>query len=265
VNPFTVKNIKSLIVLTAVLVAVMLMITPTLAIYADNIQTSAPRIKIREGTSTNWSGYASVSNINKPANNFVTDVKGSWTVPTLTCGSSATYSAIWVGIDGYTSNTVEQLGTEQDCSGGTQQNYVWYEMYPKNSYNVSNFPIYPGDVMTAEVKYTGSGKFQLSITDTTHPNSFSQPFTSKSAKISSAEWVMEAPWWGGVLPLANFGTVTFTNAQYKDSAGNAFAIDGKGAGTYDAITMNDPSGGHSTPSGLTNAGPSSSFSMSYTP
>jgi hypothetical protein len=66
---------------------------------------SAPRIHVRDGrhsTSTNWSGYASTGTT-------YNDVKGSWTQPTASCSSGQTaYSSFWVGIDGDTTNTVEQ-------------------------------------------------------------------------------------------------------------------------------------------------------------
>jgi hypothetical protein len=49
----------------------------------------------------------------------VTDVTGSWTVPAVDCtspnGTPNGYSSFWVGIDGYGSNTVEQIGTDSDC------------------------------------------------------------------------------------------------------------------------------------------------------
>src|ERR1700721_1083408 len=60
-------------------------------------------------TSTNWSGYAAASG---------------------TCSGSAKYSSFWVGLDGYNSSTVEQTGSEVDCSGSTPEYYSWYEMYP---------------------------------------------------------------------------------------------------------------------------------------
>src|SRR5690348_12679669 len=68
----------------------------------------SPRIKLRDGVSTNWSGYAAQTNLTSPLSNAVTDVKGSWTVPTLSCTGTNTYSSVWVGIDGYSDNTVEQ-------------------------------------------------------------------------------------------------------------------------------------------------------------
>ena len=52
-------------------------------------------------------------------------------MPTVS-GSGPTYSSVWVGIDGYSSNTVEQIGTEQDVSAnGKTSYYAWYEMYPQ--------------------------------------------------------------------------------------------------------------------------------------
>jgi hypothetical protein len=167
----------------------------------------APRIPFRFGTSTNWCGYvADGSN--------VTDVKGTWTVPGITpggCGNS--YSAAWVGIDGDNSNTVEQCGTEQDSSG---QYYAWYEMYPKGSATVG--PVSPGDVITAEVKSMGSGSFLLTMT---RNGAMILKTTQKlnQARRTSAEWIMEAPWSGGVLPLADFGTMGFSGCQSTGSTG----------------------------------------------
>jgi len=66
-------------------------------------------------TSTNWSGYAAQTNLNNPQSGAVTGVGGSWIVPTV-MGNG--YSAVWVGIDGYSSPTVEQLGTEEDIVNG---------------------------------------------------------------------------------------------------------------------------------------------------
>jgi len=257
----TSNKINAVAVLTSVLIMAMIMTTPLVS--ADNVQ-SAPRIKLKEGTSSNWSGFASASNISSPSSNYVKEVKGTWTVPTLTCGPSSTYSSAWVGIDGYSDGTVEQLGTESDCSQGIQKNYAWYEMYPKSSHLITGISVHPGDVFNAKVTYVGNNNFQLSITDVTTGKSYSNTFKTH-ANRSSAEWIVEAPYSGGVLPLANFGTMTFTNAQFTDNAGNVHAIDGNGLGTFDPITMKQPSGVTSTPSALTDSGTASSFSVTYSP
>jgi len=155
-------------------------------------------------TSSNWSGYAVTG-----SKGSVTDAKGSWIVPSVSCQSTDSYSAFWVGIDGYSSNTVEQIGTDSDCVNGQATYYAWFEFYPHFSATIESVPIKAGDVISAEVKYAG-GRFTVSIT----VNDASSPQFSTSTKLpqaarSSAEWIVEAPYSGGVLPLADFNTASF--------------------------------------------------------
>jgi hypothetical protein len=174
----------------------------------------APNIRLFDSTSANWSGYA------VPASSHITfnDVSGSWIVPAATGygTAGATYSSAWVGIDGDGTTTVEQIGTEQDWTGSAASYYAWYEMYPQFAYEIVNFPVGPGDVITAEVKCAaqkGSRKqvFTLDLQNVTQSKSFSIQLNSSNARLGSAEWVMEAPSSGGVLPLADFGTIAFSD------------------------------------------------------
>jgi hypothetical protein len=161
--------------------------------------------KITNSTSTNWSGYAVTGS-------RFTTVSSSWKEPTAVCSGTA-YSSFWVGLDGDTSNTVEQTGTDADCSGTSPQYYAWYEMYPKYPVNLSQ-TVRPGDTMTASVTTDGRGGFTLTISDTTRGWTNTTNARLKSARLSSAEVIAEAPSSsGGVLPLANFGTVNFTGAS----------------------------------------------------
>ncbi len=90
--------------------------------------------------SSNWSGYADTADT-------YTSVAASWTQPAVNCGSASSggggilggllggnglgnllgpggsASSFWVGLDGYASSSVEQLGTDSDCSGGTPVYY----------------------------------------------------------------------------------------------------------------------------------------------
>ena len=160
---------------------------------------------ITHSTSTNWSGYAVTGS-------RFTSVSSSWTEPTVTCSATA-YSSFWVGLDGDTSSTVEQTGTDADCSGRTPQYYAWYEMYPKFPVNFSS-PVKPGDKLSASVTTNGSGNFTLTISDSTQKWSQTISAKLKSAKLASAEVIAEAPSSSsGVLPLANFGTVGFSGAS----------------------------------------------------
>jgi hypothetical protein len=167
---------------------------------------TAPRLG-KNSTSSNWSGYATTGTT-------YSDVKGSWVQPAATCTSGqSAYSSFWVGIDGDTTNSVEQTGTDADCANGTPQYYAWYEMYPKFPVNLSN-PVQPGDHMSAEVKVSGKGNFTLIISNTTRGWTFTTNQKSAKARLGSAEWIAEAPSGsGGVLPLANFGTVSFTSCS----------------------------------------------------
>jgi hypothetical protein len=166
----------------------------------------------RRADSTNWSGYAVTG-----ANGSVTSVSGSWIVPATTCNkdSAAEYASFWVGMDGWTSNTVEQIGTDSDCSKGKPSYYAWYEFYPEPSYYAGTLTnLIPGHKMTAAVSYDAAkNQFTATITDETEPSlTFSTIFSPTTASgtpsRSSAEWIAEAPSdTRGVLPLADFGTV----------------------------------------------------------
>jgi hypothetical protein len=186
-----------------------------------------PNHRITRSTSTNWSGYAATGT-------RFTSVSATWKQPTASCTSATTYSSFWVGLDGDTSNTVEQTGTDADCSGGSPVYYAWYEMYPRFPVNLS-LPIHPGDTIHASVTTNGKGAFTLTIADTTTGRSFTTSQRLKSAKLSSAEVIAEAPSGsGGVLPLTNFGTVGFTAAM----------ANGQAIGTFnpDRISMVAPDG-----------------------
>ncbi len=159
-------------------------------------------------TSSNWSGYAVTA-----ANDSVTDVKGSWIIPTVACNSTDAYASFWVGIDGYGSNTVEQIGTDSDCVSGKPSYYAWFEFYPHFSYNIESVTLKPGDAVSAEVNYSTSGRFTVSI-KVNGAQAFSTSTKLNQAARSSAEWIIEAPWSGGVLPLADFNTPSSYGADH---------------------------------------------------
>jgi peptidase A4-like protein len=137
-------------------------------------------------------------------------------VPAVNCAVTPNGAAsFWVGIDGYSSNTVEQIGTDSDCSNGIASYYAWYEFYPHASYNINNFPVTPGDVISAKVTFDPKSKlFTVTITDSARPqHPFSVSTKMPSAQAGSAEWIAEAPWAGGTLALSDFGSVPFTLCQ----------------------------------------------------
>lgn len=160
-------------------------------------------------TSQNWSGYGVSGDTGS-----VTAASGSWVVPAVTC-TAAGATATWVGIDGLTSSTVEQIGTDSDCydlGGGVivPWYYAWYEFYPAGSVPLG-MPIHPGDVMSASVAYIGNGQFTVTLNNVTTGGTFNVTQTVGSTQLTSAEWITEAPTdpSSGILPLSNFGSASF--------------------------------------------------------
>src|SRR6266404_2385283 len=172
-----------------------------------------PVIRHRTGKSANWAGYVTATDLTLRLKHSVTDVQGSWRVPTVAAaGTQETASAIWVGIDGSSDRTVEQIGTEQDWNMGAPVYYAWFEMYPARGFILTEVPIEPGDQISAEVQFIPKNQFVLSITNLTQGVGFS--ITKKrSAKRTSAEWIVEAPFFRRILALANFGSVSFTGCS----------------------------------------------------
>jgi hypothetical protein len=140
--------------------------------------------------STNWGGYAVTG-----SSGSVTDVKGSWIVPSVTCTKrGSTYAALWVGIDGFSSGTVEQTGVLMHCANGRASYSAWYEFYPAGSVTISGFSIAPRNKISAEVSYSsGTGEFTTTITNVNTGKAYSTSSLVGGAQESSGEWITERP------------------------------------------------------------------------
>jgi hypothetical protein len=172
--------------------------------------------------SSNWSGYA----VEEPSGTQFTEVIGSYVQPAVSCSSrTAQYASFWAGIDGYSSDSVEQLGTDSDCDGINDPSYyAWYEMYPANSVSLPtrSYPVSVGDTLTATVSVNGSS-YTLSISDTksggTSPRwTYSTVKTGSGLADSSAELIAESPEICSgrrcsLAELSDFGTVSFSGVQ----------------------------------------------------
>lgn len=189
-------------------------------------------------TSVNWSGYVSTGTPGQ-----FTSVSTSWTQPAVTCGATDTASSFWAGLDGDGTNSVEQTGTEADCNNGAASYAGWWEMFP-NAPVFYNNPVQPGDAMSASVTADGNGNFTLTLSDTTQGWTQATQQTSATAQLGSAEIIAEAPSNGNVLPLSNFGTVSFSNDTV-----NGAPIGGAGATPLTMVSQGGVT--EATPSALT--------------
>jgi len=178
--------------------------------------------RLRDGTvttSSNWAGYDA-------AGGTFTSVTATWTQPAVSPDADLdTYAAFWVGLDGDTSPTVEQIGTMGSSSGGVVSYLAWYEMYPANPVPI-NLAVHPGDQFTGSVTSLGSGSFKLFLVN--HTTGQSRTFTRQEdpanpALLASAEVIAETPSdSGGVLPLAKFGIVDFSGCAFDAQPISAF-------------------------------------------
>ena len=215
--------------------------------HAADHRVSRPSLRVKglsQVQSTNWSGYADTGS------GFST-VTGSWTEPGVSCTSTTSLAAFWVGIDGYSSSSVEQDGTLVECYRDVAYYYTWWEMYPTNDIQVVGSTLHAGDSITASVVRSGTS-YTLKVTDSSRSaDSFTTTQTCSSCANSSAEWIAEAPSGSsGVYPLSDFGSWTESGATVK--AGSTSGV--ISSFTDDELTMIDSSGATKAQPGALNSG-----------
>jgi hypothetical protein len=193
------------------------------------------RISRTDTQSLNWSGYAVYKDTGATFMQFKA-VSGSWTQPEATCGRRMTLAAFFVGIDGYSladpsSTTVEQIGTDVDCFQGNAIHYGWYEMYPAPPVylDTGDYPVAPGDVMTAEVQWNSGSNFTLTLDNDCGCGAWPFEVTLNAPvtpQRTTAEWIAEMPATGGHFwPLTDFGSVAFSGASATNDANHTDDID----------------------------------------
>jgi hypothetical protein len=176
--------------------------------------------------SSNWAGYAA-----HRAGVSFSKVSAAWRQPKARCGAGRSFSAVWVGLGGYSvsSQALEQIGTEMDCTaGGATRSSAWYELVPKPSRTI-HLNIHPGDSLSASVVVAGH-RTTLTLTDNTTQRSFRKTVYPAVVDVSSADWIVEAPsdcvsqTQCQTLPLADFGSTKFTSATARTTTGHVGTI-----------------------------------------
>jgi hypothetical protein len=181
---------------------------PTLSLVTLPATSGPSKSTPAQATNTVWSGSV--------VDTTSTSVHALWTEPQVKCGTAATYGAIWVGIDGDGSQTVEQTGTQESCRGGHLSVDGWYEMYPKPAVALpAGHTVEPGNVMRATVAYHGAGTFSLTLRNVSRGWTATELLSAPTAARVSAEVVIETP--SSETPnLNHFGTVTFTGVTINN-------------------------------------------------
>lgn len=194
-------------------------IEPTFRVNSDRLH--GPRRRLDAAgteTSGNWSGGV----VFAPAGQSFRWIEGDWVIPNVDAPAANKwyYCANWIGIDGDGSGDVCQAGVECDVfrSGTsiTRHFYPWWEWYPLPEVQITNFPIDPGDMITALLCTSGINATTATIFFTNRTTgaatslNFNAPNGTKLVG-NSAEWIVEAPTVGGAQSaLADYGEVFFS-------------------------------------------------------
>ncbi|KAJ3770301.1 acid protease [Lentinula raphanica] len=192
--------------------------------------------------SGNWSGAVLVA---PPEGEIFTSAVGTFTVPSLVPNGNDGAAAAWVGIDGDTFATaILQAGVFFSVSGDTVQYGAWYEWWPNFATDIDTnvFPISAGDVITVNIDATSNSEGTVSLINQSSNTSFAIDLVAPT-KLSvlggqNAEWIVEDYTQnGGLVPLADWGTVTFVNASASTSANNKISL--QDATIFDIEQFND--------------------------
>lgn len=207
--------------------------TPTLASASYEAAPAAARIPGTLGWySSNWAGYAVGGGPHS-------SVSAQWTVPTLSASGRAGFSALWVGIDGFTSSALIQAGTEADFYNGAAHYTAWWEILPAPAVTIHTLPVRAGDRISVSIARVSSGRWRITIKDA-RSGSYSTTRTY-AGPATSAEWIEEAPIVGGrATRLAVHGTVLFDNATLNGQSPNLVPDDG-GAMIRRGVQVDTPS------------------------
>jgi hypothetical protein len=172
--------------------------------------TPVPTLSPADGqdTSRNWSGYAA-------GGGSYTGISGTWIVPQVATAANGAsgVGATWVGIGGVKTKDLIQAGTEDSGSGRQNEYQAWIEMLPAASKQVP-LAVAPGDSITVSIDEQGNAtqSWLIVLTNNTSGKMY-QTTVNYTSSRSSAEWIEEAPTGrNGILPIDNFGAVSFTGA-----------------------------------------------------
>ncbi|KAF7159661.1 hypothetical protein CNMCM5623_005041 [Aspergillus felis] len=179
--------------------------------------------------SKNWSGAVLEQ---PPVSASYTAVSATITVPEATAVAGATgqqASSAWVGIDGDTyANAILQTGVDFYVDpDGTHSYDAWYEWFPDNAHGF-DLAINHGDVVVVKVQSTSPSEGVAIIENQTSGKTVSTTLTAPTPTATlagqNAEWIVEDFQSGSTMvPLADFGRVTFTGAQ-ANAGGQSYGL-----------------------------------------
>lgn len=183
-------------------------------------------------TDSNWAGATLVSTGYTAISGTVTVPKVS--VPAGGSASTAYYASAWVGLDGDTcTSAILQTGVDFGIQNGKPTFEAWYEWYPAVSVDFPAMKLAEGDQIKMSINALSKTSGSAILENLTTGQTVSHNFTGQAHALceENAEWIVEDfESGGGLVPFADFGTVTFTGATATQ---NGAAVGPAGATVMD--------------------------------
>lgn len=188
--------------------------------------------------SSNWAGAVLIGT-------DYTAVTAEFIVPTPQiprggAGNKQYCASAWVGIDGDTCGTaILQTGIDFCIQGRSVSYSAWYEWYPDYAYDFNDISISAGDLIKVTVDATSKSSGTAKVDNISTGRSVTHTFNSSiqgDLCEYNAEWIVEDfESNNSLVPLANFGTVTFYNS---DAIGRKSIVGPSGATIIDIKQKN---------------------------
>ena len=217
-------------------------------------------------TSGNWTGYADIA----CPTCSLRYVSADFTVPHLNTAKSPgnSWAGHWVGLDGVTNSTVEQVGIDTYVSGGVDYYYAWYRCpgrRPGLCPGGQPRRQHPGqrvhgqrDLLPQPQRHDAGSRVQRHSerpAGYTGQNKSAEVITEAPSEVSGSSLIQ--------LPLADYGQVNYNNATVTSRSGTHGGLGSTSLWNGYAVKMVGSSGATlSTPSGLLNGTNSSGIPVS---
>ena len=179
--------------------------------------TAGPAQAMTGLTSANWAGY--VKTIPSTSSK---SIRGSFTVPAVTCASRTTEMAAWVGYGGMNNSSLVQAGVDARCQRGVATYSLWKEWYDPAVFSPSSLVatgLAAGDAVTLTVRQLPTNPsvyladytvVHAGVTRTLPEQVLARAAGSRTPVGNTMDAVVEAPTNGLTqrsYPLTNFGSM----------------------------------------------------------
>ncbi|KAJ7194249.1 peptidase A4 family-domain-containing protein [Mycena pura] len=179
-----------------------------------------------------WAG----AGMESPENTYQS-VTGTLVVPHLQPATGGAIEGIyggsaWVGLDGMTCQTsLMATGIQFIYFNQTILANAWTEVYPNPSVDITSMTVNAGDTIKLTLTATSTTTGTAVVENLSNGQSSTVDITSPSPLcLANAEWIVEDFEEGTFLmPFANFGTITFTDASATTRSGSTVGPSGDGS------------------------------------